>query len=301
MPLWLDQVLRVFLTVALADITYRFVETPVRRLGFRGAFAAASAQVRTQWRRLPPTPSVAGAAVMSGLMCVAAVVILVGPAAPTPTAALGVNQGGRHLALSSAGQGAPGRSSKGGRPKASALPLPKLSGFGDSVLLGARHALAQVFPGGTLDAVISRQPDPILADARAAARKGTVEPFVVLHVGNNGLIDPTDLERTLRALSGARLVLVLTDHLDPLDHYWQKPNNKTIKRVVPEFDNARVLDWDAIAGAHHNWLYKDDLHLKPAGAVAYAKLLAEAYRADVDQADAAPAVPPASGVTKPDS
>jgi peptidoglycan/LPS O-acetylase OafA/YrhL len=280
MPLWLDQLLRVSLTVLLADATYRYVESPVRRLGFRGAFAAVAEPIRTQWRRIPPRASVAGPMAMAALVCVGVIVIVVGPAAPKSSAALGANSGGRHLTLS-VGPHTTGARTNNPRPDPEDPRLPKLSGFGDSVLLGARHALAQVFPGGSIDAVEGRQPDPILADARVAARKGTLEPLVVLHVGDNGLIDPSDLQRTLRALSGARLVLVLTDHIDPYDHTWQKPNNATIRHVVPSFANARVIDWDALAGAHRGWLYPDDLHLRPRGALAYADLLAAAYRDDV--------------------
>jgi peptidoglycan/LPS O-acetylase OafA/YrhL len=287
MPLWLDQLLRVVLTVALADASYRYVETPVRRVGFRAAFTNVLAQVRTQWRRIPPRATVAVPVSMAALLFVAAIVIVVGPAAPRPSAAAGASPGGRHLTLS-AGLHAPSgtrpRAGRGARgPRVGPEPLPKVSSFGDSVLLGARHALSQLFPGGTMDAVISRQPDPILADIRTEARKGSLEPLVIIHVGNNGLINPSDLQLTLRALSGARLVLVLTDHLDPYDATWQKPNNQTIDHVVPRFANARVLDWNAIAGAHHGWLYPDDLHLRPNGAIAYAKLLANAYRASSPQ------------------
>jgi peptidoglycan/LPS O-acetylase OafA/YrhL len=285
MPLWLDQLLRVALTVALADLSYRYVETPVRRLGFRRAFAAVLAQVRTQWRRIPPRATVAVPVSMAVLLFVGAIVIVVGPAAPRPSAAAGASPGGRNLSLSSGVHPTPTETTGPGRgtgpPRTGPVPLPKVSGFGDSVLLGARRALSEVFPGGTMDAVVSRQPDPILGDIKLAARKGTLEPFVVIHVGNNGLINPTDLDRALHELAGARLVLVLTDHLDPYDATWQKPNNQTIDHVVPQFANARVLDWNAIVGAHRGWLYPDDLHLRPAGAVAYARLLAATYRADL--------------------
>jgi peptidoglycan/LPS O-acetylase OafA/YrhL len=284
MPLWLDQLLRVALTVGFAAASYRFVETPVRRLGFRAAFAAVAAQVRTQWRRVPPRPSVAGPVAMAALLCVGVTVIVVGPAAPRLTAASSSGVGGQNLSLSPPHHVIPTTPSSGsgpGTPRPTPIPLPKLSGFGDSVLLGARQALAQVFPGGTIDAIEARQPDPILADVRRDARKGSLEPLVLLHVGNNGLIDPDQLRQTLQLLSGAQLVLVLTDHLDPYDHTWQKPNNETIDNIVPQFANAKVVDWNEIAGEHPGWLYPDDLHLRPNGATAYAKLIAASYRADL--------------------
>jgi peptidoglycan/LPS O-acetylase OafA/YrhL len=280
MPLWLDQFLRISLTVALSDVTYRYVETPVRRLGIRAALAGVIERVRTQWRALPPRLGVAGPVGLAALAFVGAVVIVVGPAAPKPSAAVGASPGGRHLVLTPGAHPSP-TTTGGTEPVDNGPRLPKLSGFGDSVLLGARHALSAEFPGGTVDAVEGRQPDPILADARAAARDGTLHPLVVIHLGNNGLIQPSDLEATLRALSGVRLVLILNDHLDPTDQQWQKPNNATISRVAPLFANVRIVDWDRLAGTHRDWLYPDDLHLRPVGAVAYAELIAAEYRADV--------------------
>jgi peptidoglycan/LPS O-acetylase OafA/YrhL len=287
MPVWLDQLLRVGLTVGLAAASYRFVESPIRRLGPRTALLAAFERIQAQWRRIPPRPTVAVPVALAALTCLAVAVIVVGPAAPKPSAALGASQGGRDLRLTAGPTISPtattGPTTKRhvGKPTATSMALPKLSGFGDSVMLGARQALGQVFPGGSIDAVVSRQPGPILADVRADARAGTLQPFVVLHLGNNGLIDPSDLHNTLQLLSAARLVLVLNNHLDPYDHSWQKPNNATIAQVVPDFSNAKVIDWNALASAHRSWLYDDDLHLRPNGAVAYAKLLAAAYRADV--------------------
>jgi peptidoglycan/LPS O-acetylase OafA/YrhL len=270
MPLWLDQTLRILLTVVLAAVTYESVETPVRRLGFRVAAATLAARVRAGWRRMPPRAGVlvsvgAAVVVLAGLF-----VIVIGPAAPVPVAAAGAGVGSKHISLP-----APPVTNE---PTVVSHRLPKVSVFGDSVILGARRQIGHAFSGGTMDAIEGRQPDPILADARGAAHAGTLNPVVILHVGDNGLIDPTQLAETLQALRHQRLVLVLTDHIDPFDHSWQDPNNNTIKNIVPSFANARVVDWNHVASQHHHWLYPDDLHLRPAGTVGFAQMLADAYR-----------------------
>jgi peptidoglycan/LPS O-acetylase OafA/YrhL len=272
MPTWLDQLLRISATLLLADLTYRCVEVPVRRLGWRRARLAMMRQIRRGWRRLPPRLNVAAPVALGVLGCIAAIVIVVGPAAPRPSVAFGQSAGGTDLALGRLHTPAVG-------PAQGATRLPKISAFGDSVLLGARQALGRMFAGGSVDAVDGRQPAPILADVRRAAAAGTLHPLVVLHLGNNGLISPDDLRTTLQALSGARVVIVLNDHLEAYGQQWQKPNNATFARVVPEFGNTVLVDWDRIARAHPNWLYGDGLHLQPAGEAAYARLIASTYRA----------------------
>jgi hypothetical protein len=153
--------------------------------------------------------------------------------------------------------------------------LPPLSGFGDSVILGARFALQRRFGGGTLDAVEGRQAGPVLADVRARAAAGRLEPLVVIHVGDNGLIDPADLRATLRALHAVPLVLVVTVRVS---RAWEEPVNDTIRAVVPHFANARVVDWHQYSAGHSSWFYEDGLHVTPLGARKYAGMLARAVR-----------------------
>ncbi|HVY10915.1 MAG TPA: acyltransferase family protein [Mycobacteriales bacterium] len=278
MPTWLDQALRVALTVALADATYRLVERPVRRLGFRGACRALVGRLR---RAANPLARPAFA-VASAVPVLAIAVLVVAPPAPRSAAALST-RGGTHLSLDPPTSAPHHRGSRAATRTKSAQRMPKISGFGDSVMLDARRTLAHEFGGGSIDAVVGRQPGPILDDIARDARARSLNPVVIIHAGNNGLIDPDQLERTLRLLSSARskevkLILVLNDHLDPYDHSWQTPNNKRFAKVVPHFAKARLINWDKLAGKHPGWLYSDDLHLRPAGADHYAKLLADAYR-----------------------
>jgi lysophospholipase L1-like esterase len=163
------------------------------------------------------------------------------------------------------------------RPKPPAVhhPLPAISAYGDSVILGARLALQRVFPGGTMDAVEGRQADPILADIDRAAAAGRLNPLVIIHVGDNGLIDPGALRHTLSGLRHVQQVIVVNDRVG---RAWQNPNNRTIASIVPRYHNASLLDWHRRSSHHGSWFFDDGIHLTASGALAYARLLADTVR-----------------------
>jgi len=264
--------------VGLAHVTYRFLETPIRRLGLAGAGRAFGRYLR---RAILPPMARPALAALSAVPVVALGVLLIGPNAPRPAAAV-TGSGGTHISLDAHASPPPPYVGPRQQPHPMPIRLPKISGFGDSVLLDARHTLAAAFSGGSIDAVIGRQPGPILNDVRRAERAHQLNPVVVIQAGNNGLINPADLTQTLQVLSKpgskVRAILVVNDHLDPFDHSWQTPNNATIARVVPQFPMAQVVDWNKAASQHRDWLYPDDLHLRPKGETGYTDLLVQAYR-----------------------
>jgi hypothetical protein len=147
---------------------------------------------------------------------------------------------------------------------------PDVSAFGDSVLLGARPALRSVTSRLDMDAVVGRQPYEVLDDVLARAKDGTLQPDVVIHTGNNGIISPDQLRDTLTALRDRHRVVLVNDRVA---RDWQDPNNATITSVAKGFGNVVMLDWYARSAGKSAWLDSDGLHLTPAGARAYARLV----------------------------
>jgi hypothetical protein len=289
-------------TLVLADLAYRLIEVPLRTKGLR---ASVRGGVRRFGRVItgdaPVGARLATALLVTGVL-LAGGVLVDGPKPKLSAGqrALAAAHGGRNLSLAApparprpalsnvarqlardqvaAGgtpsptpSSSPRRAAAGPRPSA----LPAISAFGDSVILGARPALQRVFPGGTMDAVEGRQAGPILADIDRAAAAGRLHPLVIIHVGDNGLIDPSALRRTLSSLRHAQRVIVVTDRVG---RDWQDANNRTIARVVPKFANATVLDWHRRSAHHSGWFYDDGIHLTASGAIAYARMLAAAAR-----------------------
>jgi hypothetical protein len=158
-------------------------------------------------------------------------------------------------------------------PRSSALP--RVSAYGDSVMLGARPAIDARFPGGRMNAVEGRQPDPILADVERDARLGRLYPLVVIAVGDNGLITPARLRHALGLLRSVPRVVVVNNRVG---RPWESPNNRAIARIAPRFRNVRLLDWHARSAHHPDWFVEDRIHLTPRGAAAYSALIAAAAR-----------------------
>jgi hypothetical protein len=145
-----------------------------------------------------------------------------------------------------------------------------ISAFGDSVLLGAQDALRGIARRLDVDAVEGRQPYEVLDDVTTRAKDGSLQPYVVIHTGNNGIISPDQLRATLAELRDRARIVLLTDRV-PRD--WQDLNNSTLASVGNDFANVVVLDWYARSAGHPGWLYSDGLHLTPGGTRAYARLI----------------------------
>jgi hypothetical protein len=148
-----------------------------------------------------------------------------------------------------------------------------VSAFGDSVLLGATNALRARVSVATIDSVEGRQAYATLRDVQAAASRGTLYPYVVIHTGNNGIISGDQLRSTLSALASRQRVVLINDRVY---RDWEGANNATIRSVGSEFRNVTVLDWYGISNSHPDWFYRDGLHLTSVGAANYAALIVNA-------------------------
>jgi peptidoglycan/LPS O-acetylase OafA/YrhL len=302
-PAPLVVVLRLCVTLVLADVSYRVIERPVRQLGLRDSLRAG---VRRLSRVVVGQAPVGARLATAGLVTTLLVAGGVLATAPKPTLsavqkALAAEQGGRDLPLRPSTPAPPmptptdrisnvaAQSSAAPRSAAASTRtaptahriaahtgLPAISAFGDSVMLGARASLEQRFPGGTMDAVEGRQPGPILVDIEHDAAAGQLNPLVVIGVGDNGLIDPAQLRYALGCLRRVQRVILINNRVG---RPWEGPNNQTIAQVASRFRNVTLLDWHRLSAGHPSWFYDDGIHLTPDGALNYTRLIASAARA----------------------
>jgi len=140
--------------------------------------------------------------------------------------------------------------------------------LGDSVMLGARTALKA--KGFRVDATTSRQ--AYSAPALLKAKGAKLLDNVVVHLGTNGTFPLDTCKRLVKVAGPERRVFLVTVFVP---RSWEKSNNATIRKCARSFPDGRVtvVDWNAVASEHPGWFYKDHIHLKPAGAAGFARLL----------------------------
>jgi cell division septation protein DedD len=296
-------VLRLALTVALAETSYRLVEQPLRTGGLRtwlqrravrvSGVSSSTVMVNKRWRSILATLTM-GAGLLFGFAGVLTLGYAVYQLAGQPAQA-------KHVTVTSAGSHrssaptspapAPSRSpitataSPSGAsptPTASATsPAPLLlpdghvvTAIGDSVMLGAVAGLDEALPGATVNAVEGRQASSAFALLDGLVNSGHLRADVVLHIGTNGTIDPQALDSLLTMLAD-RQVIVLNLHVP---RPWQDLNNVTLAAAARNHPSVRLVDWNSAASAHPEWLWNDGIHLRPAGAAAYRDLILNALR-----------------------
>ena len=260
--------LRVALTLAAAELSYRFVEEPIRHGGLGRWFTSlrrATGEDRTfMWQRTVAL----GAAVT-----IAASLTMVGLASGQPARVQPGLQFLNSTASSTPSTPTTPTTSLGAPPTTPTVPAPPppVTAVGDSVMLGSKAALEQRIPGIRVDALTSRQFGSSIDLIRALKDAGQLSPVVVVHLGTNGVITDGHME-ALKALLSDRQRVIFLNVKAPRS--WEAGDNDVIQRWVPKFGNAVLINWNGEVSNHPEWLYEDHIHVNADGQIRYAELVA---------------------------
>jgi len=145
---------------------------------------------------------------------------------------------------------------------------------GDSVILGIRNALSEIQPIIIVNARVGRQAPELLEEMQKDLEKAA-GATVVMDLGNNDLLQ-AETVRAIFALAkeSPRIVVVNTAVPRP----YKDPNNQIIEEVAREFSNVRVVDWNEISKDHPEYFAPDGVHLVPTGVTAYVMAINEALK-----------------------
>jgi peptidoglycan/LPS O-acetylase OafA/YrhL len=251
---WALYALRVLIVFALADISLRYIEIPVRRgyfeLWFRGM------KYRTKAVRLRQKLSTMAAILLTisatSLVSINAIERADQIAAQEQAAAQEVNEGGVDQVITS-------------------TDTPGLWVTGDSVILGIRNVLAKYERIELINARVGRQIGELIEVAKTDQQFVGNSP-VVLNLGNNNRLIESDVISLMEIVKNQpRIVVVNT----AVPRSWKDLNNELIRKIVSQYPNATIIDWDQISTNHPEYFATDGVHLNPPGVNAYVSAIRE--------------------------
>lgn len=155
--------------------------------------------------------------------------------------------------------------------KAENMPV---TAFGDSVLLAGAGGLKEIFPKMIIDGEVGRQVEDSPPLLQALKDKKQLEDTVLLSLGTNGSFTDEEFDQMMKVIGTKRRVFVVNVHVPT--QRWQNEVNQKLSEMAEKYKNITLIDWYDYSSNQPGWFYDDQVHPNPDGIVPYCSLIAEA-------------------------
>ena len=240
---WALYSLRILIVFALADISLRYVEIPIRRGALK--YWLKGLKYRTKKERSRQTR-----------FFISIFVLVLALSSVVSVRAISIGNEQRvaiEKSLNSSEVSAPDPSSEG------------IWLTGDSVILGIRTSLNEVAPVSLINARIGRQAPELLDVMKRDIAQAGDSP-VIFNLGNNGLLQEEVVREIFELVKSQSSIIVVNT---AVPRPWRDSNNSLVKQIASQYSNVRVIDWNSISAGRPEYFAPDGVHLVPAGVEAY--------------------------------
>jgi peptidoglycan/LPS O-acetylase OafA/YrhL len=261
-------IIRLALTFGISELSYRYVEVPIRVLGYRKWMRNITRKLGISTRGVATAVALAAFLAMGsmvGTLALSAGAAPDGTVVASPDGDIATGADGPSIVVTTT------------VPVVTTTIGPTVDGdttftfIGDSVLLGSQEeVLAEFGDNATVDATVSRQfkhADNVARDLRTAGNLGDI---VVIHLGTNGPFNSETFDEVMTELSDREQVYVLTIQVP---RRWEGQVNDAIAAGLERWPEVKAIDYYSFGKAHPEYYNDDGVHMNITGQRAYAAYL----------------------------
>jgi len=243
---WALFILRILVVLALADISLRLVELPIRSGAI--AYWFKGMKYRTPYVRRR----------QKIVVWFASIYILLLAATISLNALIEIEDKNKALAQSL---------KDANRPITAVVDSadPGLWVTGDSVILGIRSVIEANHPIALINARVGRQAPELLEVMKVDGEK-VKNSTVVFNLGNNNALTRDQVTAIFENIKLVPEAIVVNT---AVPRPWKDANNALISEVAANYPNISIIPWDQISQGHPEYFAPDGVHLVPAGVRAY--------------------------------
>ena len=257
---WALYALRILIVFALADISLRYIELPVRRGVIQYWFKGRRYRTKRERNR------------QTGIFSVITIIVLIVAIIVSARAISISNQAQQKLENSLSVAATSGATGSDQALVDDALRADDgLWVTGDSVILGIRSQLGEKLPITLINARIGRQAGELADVMRSDAAQVPNAP-VIFNLGNNNLLVREQIVAIFEIVKKQPEIIVINS---AVPRPWREPNNALIEEVAAQYPQVQIVDWNSISSDRPDYFAPDGVHLVPAGVSAYVDAIVE--------------------------
>ena len=262
---WAINAARILIVIALADISLRWIEIPIRR-------GALSTWIRGLKYRSKSTRRKQKAWIIS----VSIALLLTTSAASWAAWMEDFNSTSRGSQKGSTGVFPHNQSDSSvlANNTKNASEKTGLWVTGDSIILGIRDKLQSHFPIELINARVGRQIGELIQVVQSD-KVGLATSTVIFDIGNNNHLTESDVRTLFELLKNQPKMIVVNT---AVPRAWRDDNNRIINKVIVDYPQAQLVDWASLSFGHPEYFAPDGVHLSDAGGDVYVGAILEALK-----------------------
>ncbi|AVM25939.1 acyltransferase family protein [Bacillus pumilus] len=259
--------LQLIAILLIAEASYRFIEQPIRKLGFRQYFASWSIWKKgfKQWSTSHK--------VFLGIAVALLILFTIGMSSSSHKSPHAKEVTQIKTAPKKAGDSsesnAKKKKEKHEKKAADQKQFQQVLAVGDSVMLDIAPNLEKAYAQITIDAKVGRQMNEAVSIAPQYASFNQSNAAVIIELGTNGYFTEGTLTAFIQKFSKAHIFLVNTR----VPRSWENDVNAVIQRVADQHANVTLVDWHSAATGQPSYFQPDGVHLSTKGSDTLTQLI----------------------------